>query len=391
MRLLCRLTAFLLLVVSGCFRFAAAQTSFQFVFTEPPGAHAVGFRVIEQYDRTRTFDNSGPRPLQTLVWYPAEHSPARPMTLGEYATLVKSETSFGKPVDHGKVQDFVAQFTRGLDALPMRAVRNASPQAAAHFPLVIYAPSYNSTNTENIELCEYLASYGYVVMARPSLGAGTREMTIDTAGANAQAGDIEFVLETAKSLPDANLSEVADIGYSWGGTAALVAAARDKRIHALVALDSSFLYGPVPVSDVHADQIAIPLLVFSRGEEPLAFRDSHSPDAHPTNVLNEWKQGDMLHSELLAASHITFSSLYQRSERFRSEGLKFAPADYSLQEGAESYNWMARYTREFLDAYLKNEASAAAFIRRTPAENGVPPHLMAADFQAAAHKTAASK
>jgi hypothetical protein len=31
---------------------------------------------------------------------------------------------------------------------------------------------------------------------------------------------------------------------------------------------------------------------------------------------------------------------------------------------------------KFLDAYLKHDASAKAFLQRTPAENGVPEHFM---------------
>jgi hypothetical protein len=63
--------------------------------------------------------------------------------------------------------------------------------------------------------------------------------------------------------------------------------------------------------------------------------------------------------------------------------MQFSPADYSLEEGAVSYNWMARYTLEFLNAYLKQDESAVLFLKRTPAENGVPRHLMAVDFRRA--------
>jgi hypothetical protein len=63
--------------------------------------------------------------------------------------------------------------------------------------------------------------------------------------------------------------------------------------------------------------------------------------------------------------------------------MQFSPADYSLEEGAVSRNWMARYTLEFLNAYLKHEESAVLFLKRTPAENGVPRHLMAVNFRRA--------
>jgi hypothetical protein len=183
------------------------------------------------------------------------------------------------------------------------------------------------------------------------------------------------------------------MGYGWGGMAALFAAARDKRINALVSLDGSFRYSPGTVQqagDVHPDQMAIPLLVFSRAEETLEAEDAMRKDKTPCdcapNVLNEWTHGDLIHVRMLAISHIQFSSLYQRSERFKKEGTHFVPADYSLEDGAISYNWIARYTLEFLNAYLKHDSQAAAFLKSSPAENGVSQHLMAITIRRAQAK-----
>ncbi len=386
---------------------ASAPGEFQFQFTEKPGIYAVGLKVIEQYDASRVFETAitedaklpaaeGPRPLQTLVWFPAEPSSGKLMTLADYAVLVKTETSFGRPVEGGAPQAFVEQYMRGVSTVPAWAARDAA-MLGDRFPVVIYAPSLNSPATENIELCEYLASYGFVVIATPSMGAKSRNMTIDTVGANAEARDISYLIDFAKTLPDTNMEKVAVIGYSWGGMSALFAAARDKRIGVLISLDGSFRYSPGTVreaGDVDPARMIIPLLVFSRAEETLESWDAmrqhdHQPDSAP-NVLNEWKHGDLVHIRLLGVSHIQFSSLYQRSERFRKEALQFSPADYSIEEGAVSYNWMSRYTLEFLNAYLKSDGAAALFLRRTPAENGVPKHLMAASLRPASTKQSQS-
>jgi pimeloyl-ACP methyl ester carboxylesterase len=397
---LCHSAALLVFAASGL-TVAQVAPEFHFSFTEKPGPYSVGLRVAEQYDRSRDFatiDESGkpitaqgPRPLQILVWYPAEKSSGKTMTFGDYSALIQTEASFDKPIEHGKSQAFVEQYMHGITALPAWATRGATMQAG-QFPVVIYAPGLNAPATENIELCEYLASNGYVVMASPSMGAASRTMTVDLAGANAEARDMSFLIDFAKTLPDTEMSEVAAMGYSWGGMAALFEAARDKRVLALISLDGSFRYSAGMVQDagdVHPDQMMIPLLVFSRAEETLetwdAMHHGKQGDAAP-NVLNEWTHGDLLHIHLLGVSHIQFSSLYQRSERFGKEALQFSPADYSLQEGAESYNWMARYTLEFLDAYLKRNPAAMEFLRRTPAENHVPKHLMAAQFRPAKSK-----
>jgi dienelactone hydrolase len=382
---------------------SSAAPDFQFQFTEKPGTFAVGLKVIEQYDASRVFEipsdgsntpaTEGPRPMQTLVWYPAEKSGGSVMTLAGYAAFIKTETSFGRPVEGGKPQAFVDQYMHGVSDLPTSAVRGA-PMQGGSFPIVLYAPSLNAPATENIELCEYLASYGYVVIATPSMGANSRNMTIDIAGANAEARDISFLIDFAKALPDTNLEKIAVMGYSWGGMSALFAAARDQRIGALVSLDGSFRYSPATVreaGDVHPEQMSVPLLVFSRAEETLeswdAMRKSNNHDDPAPNVLNEWTHGDLVNIRLLAVSHIQFSSLYQRSERFRKQALQFSPADYSLEEGAESYNWMARYTLEFLNAYLRHDEAAVLFLKRTPADNGVPRHLMAASLRPASEKT----
>jgi hypothetical protein len=66
-------------------------------------------------------------------------------------------------------------------------------------------------------LCGYLASHGYVVIASPSMGAMTRNMTIDIPGTNAQAGDISFLIGHAQTLPDTDMSEVAVAALSFGG------------------------------------------------------------------------------------------------------------------------------------------------------------------------------
>jgi dienelactone hydrolase len=375
-----------------------AQTTpeFHFQFTEKPGAYSVGFKVVEQYDRSRKFlatpnapattdKSENPRPLQTLIWYPANPSTGPTMTLGDYAALIKTETTFNKPLDQGKPQLFVDSFFHGTTDGHAWAVRDAEKQAG-HFPVVIYAPSVNAPATENIELCEYLVSWGLLVIASPSMGASSRQMTIDLDGANAEAQDISFLLDFATTLPNADISAAAVAGYSWGGMAALLAAARDKRVDALISLDSSF----VMAGDIHPDQMTIPFLAFSRGEDPLEFSDSPRKDKTQSdsgpNVLNEWTHGDLIHVRMLAMSHIQFSSLYQRSERFRKEAPHFSPDDYSLGEGAQSYGWIAVYTRQFLRAYLKHDPDAQAFLSRSAIDNGAPRHLFFVNVRKASPK-----
>ena len=127
-----------------------AQNGPLFQFTEKPGPYAVGLKVVEQYDYSRTYrrltDDLGKpyqgeraRPLQTLVWYPATQSSAKPMTVGDYGNLLATETSFGKPRMPVEAEDWLKGMRPTL-AMPLWAVRDA-PLVSRRFPVVIYAPS----------------------------------------------------------------------------------------------------------------------------------------------------------------------------------------------------------------------------------------------------------
>jgi pimeloyl-ACP methyl ester carboxylesterase len=152
---------------------------------------------------------------------------------------------------------------------------------------------------ENADLCEYLASYGYVVIAGPDMGVTTRDMSSDIAGINAQARDISFLIGYAQTLPNTDMSAIAVAGFSWGGISNLFAAAHDSRIDALVALDGSMRYFPGLIKqagDVHPDQMTIPLLYFTQGEISIENIElNHSaPEQSGPNPLNACSRRNVL-------------------------------------------------------------------------------------------------
>ncbi|MGB7730254.1 MAG: hypothetical protein WBL50_19655 [Candidatus Acidiferrum sp.] len=302
---------------------------------------------------------------------------------GDYVQLADTEIHFNSPDE--KENRWRSLLKASFD-IPLLAVREAKP-AKGRYPVLIYAPSDSSVSWENADLCEYLASHGYVVLASPSMGVSTREMTDDLDGINAQARDISFLITYAKSLPDTDLSEVAVVSWSWGGISSLFASARDPRIDALVEMDGSMRYYPGLVKragDVHPERMTIPLLCFTRNVslEDLANDDAPPADKVGPNVLNTWIQGDLLTVNMLGMAHPEFSSMFQRRESAR----RFAEnqvADYEREDANTSYAWVALYTLTFLDAYVKHDASAKAFLEKSPAENGVPKHFMGIKFRPA--------
>ena len=376
--------------------FAAPQTS-PFRFLQPPGPYSVGLKVVDQYDHSRRYPASlkglskssvgkDARPLQTLIWYPSLENSAKPMTVGDYTQLADTEINFDVP--HPEQNRWRSLLKASFD-IPLWAVRDAKPEEG-RYPVLIYAPSDSSVPWENADLCEYLASHGYVVLASPSMGVSTRDMTDDLAGINAQAADISFLIGNAKSLPDSDSSEVAVVSWSWGGTSSLFAAARDRRIDALVSMDGSMRYYPALIrmaGDVHPERMTIPLLFFTQGDANLLehidkYHDKSAADIVAPNVLNAWIHGDLLTVNMLGMAHAEFSSMFQR----RESAQRFAEnqvADYGRDDANTSYAWVALYTLKFLDAYLKHDASAKAFLAKTPAENGAPKHFMGISFRPA--------
>jgi pimeloyl-ACP methyl ester carboxylesterase len=385
----------ILLACMLCSTSIFAREAVRFHFIEQPGPYKVGLRVVEQYDSSRIFRNplddlarpylgDRSRPLQTLIWYPAERSNKPPMAVADYVGLLPTETSFGKPEKSAEAQEWLAALgSAAVD--PLWAARDAIP-ISRRYPVVIYAPSLSSESWENADLCEYIASHGYIVIASPSMGPMTHEMPFTIDGFNAQARDISFLIGYAAMLPNADTSKIAVVGFSWGGISNLVAAARDDRIGALVSLDGSLRQYPgllKQAGDVHPEEMGIPMIYFAKQEDTLEHWALGSEVNAGPNVLNAWTHGDLITVRMLGLVHEEMSSMFQRNEAVWDRFANEQNADYGREDGILGYGLIARYTLRFLDAYLKHDSTAMAFLKKTPAENGVPTHFMAVRFRAA--------
>ncbi|QJE02767.1 dienelactone hydrolase [Massilia forsythiae] len=364
------------------------------------GAYGVGFRVIQQYDRARVFrqktdlTSGAPaageraRPLQTLVWYPAGKSAGRQLHYRDYLGTTATETLFersateaGRVVARTLEEEYAnlsAQQARTEMDQPMLALRDA-PAAPGTFPVVIYAPGSSSPAHENADLCEYLASHGYVVMASASMGVDTRGITIDLDGAEAQAADIGFLVGHAATVAQADRTRIAVVGYSFGGLANVLAAARDDRIGALVALDGSVRYHPsIAQAAAYAtpERLALPML-YMGGKPATAEAMNRNGQVPAYSLLNRMKYADLYNVTMYTMAHAAFQS---ESLRLGPEG-RFG--EYSRDEAALAYGWMEKYVLAFLDAHLKGDAQALQFMQAAPKANGVPAHLLAVDVHRA--------
>jgi dienelactone hydrolase len=349
------------------------------------GPHAVGFRLVQQYDHSRTYKGkidlvSGTpsageraRPIQTLVWYPAQAGGA-PVSYEDYVRTEASDDEFGRGDAQvaaymaGRLKDLVARVgpaqARATLGQPMWAMRGANPKAGK-YPVVIYAPGGGGPAHEAADLGEYLASNGYIVIASRNLGTRTRRMNYDAEGADSQAGDIGFLMSYAQSLPQADMARIAVAGWSWGGMANVFAASRDSRIAALVSFDGT--REPELTKRISPSKVTLPWLYIQRHPQTVPELNGQGVETS-FSLLNELKYANIYQVVMYPMQHSDFSSAALRLAR---------PAwfaEYSRAEVEQAYHWTARYTLEFLNAYLKGEPAGQAFLDRTPLANGMAPH-----------------
>ena len=133
--------------------------------TQIAGPHPVGLKVVNQFDFSRSYrfstDELGQpykgeraRPLQTLIWYPAQKTGEKPMTVGDYVHLIATNARYDKPSAENEEASSRKEMENILSNL-LWAVRDA-PQETGKFPLVIYSPGMDDESWDNASLCEYL-------------------------------------------------------------------------------------------------------------------------------------------------------------------------------------------------------------------------------------------
>lgn len=363
------------------------------VIEAPAGQYGVGLRIVQQYDYTRSFratvdpvtgetvHGELARPMQTLVWYPAKPS-AHKVVYADYVRTRATEQQFDVSAavksqlaakGEQALSGHVGTKTRDVLQSPMLASFGAGP-ALGKFPVVVYAPGAGGAADENADLCEYLASHGYIVVASTSLGTHEKNIAYALEDAQTQARDIEFLVGYALSLPQVDGDRVAVIGWSWGGMANVFAASEDNRISAIVSFDGT--REPAFTKLISPQKITTPWLYISRTPDTIPQINKSGIDTS-FSLLNEARYADVYQLTMYPMRHVDFISRHLRESSATDFG------DYSKAEVARTYNVVARYVLNFLDASLKNDQQALAFLHRTPAENNVPAHTMLAEIHQA--------
>lgn len=272
------------------------------------GPFRVGFRAAWTFDASRpyrtAFDNGAtyggaagaPRPILVNVWYPADgggaatnraaylQPPGGPevgalaIALATYERKVIAEEVFGD--DEPKLSPELGRRFGEYLAAPMLAVRDAPP-APGRFPVLLYHAGMGSSFEDSAELCEQLASHGYVVL-------GSSFLRADGTSFNVGDGPRDFdvlIAWAADHLSFADPARVGGFGHSGGAGFMLEYAAgttgAPRRIHAFAMLDTTFdyhgiarpLHTSVPELLEHRRAVSAPLLVVAKPHAMFALID----------------------------------------------------------------------------------------------------------------------
>lgn len=125
-----------------------------------------------------------------------------------------------------------------LFASPLYAVPSVHPLTGL-FPLVLIGQGNGQDVADQVVLCEYLASQGFVVAATPSPMLRTPLEREDQVGplAELQAGELAAAIGVVAAELPVDRERLAVVGHSFGARAALLLGMRDRRIRAIVSLD----------------------------------------------------------------------------------------------------------------------------------------------------------
>jgi putative CocE/NonD family hydrolase len=110
-----------------------------------------------------------------------------------------------------------------------------TPRSQGRHPLVIMPAPWGSGADEYAAVGQRLAAHGYEVVSYAQRGFDASQGRIDIAGAQTQA-DVSAVITWALSHTAAAPGGVGAVGVSYGAGASLLAAGRDPRIKAVVAM-----------------------------------------------------------------------------------------------------------------------------------------------------------
>ncbi|SHG56044.1 alpha/beta hydrolase [Flagellimonas flava] len=352
------------------------------------GKFKVGFLHYTISDSTRTYsriyDYSNAkitRPIPISLWYPSNQNDDEviPLKVLDYLRILKEEEEWEHlPDEH--ILNWFYYANSPANQKHLKEETTAYPKlefAQGQFPAVVYSPSLMASSIENFAVCEYLASHGYIVISSPSRGTENRWFTNNGAmEMETQARDVEFLIKQVGKFPNADSDKTAVMGFSLGGPANILAQTRNKNIRAVASLDGTERYNYALLKKspfFAAHKVGVPYIHMAQ-------------KIIPNEVLKEDNIDPELNTKFELYDSITKSRAYRlrfhnlTHSYFSTLGVLFQDRDKrqdkSDAEIMVSYKWVSVYVLNFLNAFLKDDDTALAFIENQPSDNGIKEGLI---------------
>lgn len=349
-----------------------AQTSGE-TFGLAAGQHAVGFRLLEDEDRSRAVsggnrDATHPRPIRTYLWYPAQASRgSQPLTFGRYAAM--ADDDIWPPEIAGELREQL-KYSNGplarslpaadfaaLLARPMRGIQNAEPLAGP-FPLVVIGLGlYYESPITFAATAEYLAGRGFAVATAPLVGTHTALVRLTVADLETQMRDLEFVIARVRQFSFVDPERLGVLGFDQGGMAGVVLAMRNRDVDAFISLDSGIQTphpSGLPRSSPHYDPLALRVPWLHAAVQ----RNEQAADGTAPSLFDEAVYADRYWLRIDDFGHADFTSYALVDGRAQVPNY-WQP---STPERMAMHRVVAEYVAHFFAAHLAESAVSMALL-----------------------------
>jgi hypothetical protein len=373
------------------FAYSSAQGTPRFWGKLKRGPYDIGFRQATYTDKNRAdaTQHIDGRPIQITIWYPAVPSQgSERISFGEYLKLSQvSTTPRDKAPEVQSLRDTLSialSSEEGIDAsvldeilaTKMQAVQGAPPVKKS-FPLVLWSARHGTIAAQSV-MCEYLASYGYVVAFARYDGPevplpyqiSSPEVKVNTL--KEHVSDLDFALSTLKTFRNVDRKKKTTIiSWSYAGESATLLQMQNPDVGLVIALSSNVLSGwvyqdPAELSKLDATRLtAIYILMTEK------FRTNGSVFTAPP--ILDGIQAYVVMFPQLAHGNFNATEGMIPSVMSISKVPRWSKAGPVAQRG---YETIAHYALQFLDAYVKRDAKNLNRIR----EEGLYGKRLPVDF-----------
>ncbi|MFC2173504.1 hypothetical protein ACFLU6_12855 [Acidobacteriota bacterium] len=352
-----------------------------------PGSSAVGFRLIEEKDHSRSYPaerhepgrlvRPGPRTVRIYLWYPARRGDGKPLPFGFFARMAAED--IGPPVN-GKAPEMKSpplplQLVRSMPkeklerlmTLKTASILNAKPGEGTYPAIVLGQGLYYESPLTHLVLCEYLASNGYVVMSCPLKGTQYRLVNLNVRDLETQIRDMEFALARGRQEPFVDPDLLGVIGYDMGGMAGVTLAMRNRAVDAFVSLDAGILFGHrSQLPNIHPSyderMFPIPWLHITQDR----FGPGSRRQSEDSSLMDRKPYGDSYLLLIDTANHGAFTSYAMYGiENPVTAYWRTVPGNPGLL-----YETACRYCLHFFNGYLRADPKALAFLAQDPEKSG---------------------